>query len=118
MTPAIRRRLLIVAPGLLGAIGAGSLMDSLHVDGWAITMAALLGGVLAGAQAWLLLGQRADRRMQTAERRDTLAQLTKLIETRLPTRRELETLEGRLRNATAEDEAQMEAYAQLMLLVP
>ena len=83
MTPIIRRRALLVGPGVLGTIGAGSLMVALHVDHWAVTLGAILGGVLAGAQAWLLLGQRADRRSinaANAATKTTLDRLSKALE--------------------------------------
>jgi predicted O-methyltransferase YrrM len=118
MTAQMRRRLLLLGPAVLGAVGAGSLLDALHVDGWAITLAALLGGVLAGAQAWLLLGQRADRRAASAELRESIAALGRVIETTLASKRDLENFERRLRQGTAEDEAQMEAYTQLTQLLP
>jgi predicted O-methyltransferase YrrM len=118
MTTTTRRRLLIVGPGLLGALGAGALMDSLHVDRWAITLAAILGGVLAGTLAWLVLGQRADRRARSNELHELFAAQLKVIETSLARRADIEGLERRLRHSSAEDEAQMEAYALLMRLLP
>ena len=121
MTPIIRRRALLVGPTVLGAIGAGSLMVALHVDHWAVTLGAILGGVLAGAQAWLLLGQRADRRSinaANAATKNTLDRLSKALEGGLVTRRDIETLEKRLRLGSADDEAQMEAYVLLMHLLP
>jgi len=34
MSPTVRRRVLVVLPGVLGAVAAGALMGSLHVDAW------------------------------------------------------------------------------------
>ncbi len=118
MTPRTRRLLRVLGPGLLGAVGAGALMDSMSVDSWAVTLAALLGGALASSQAWLLLGQRADRRVARNELREGLAGLTRSIEATAVRRGDLERMERRLRAASAEDEAQLEAYTQLLHLLP
>jgi hypothetical protein len=121
MTPKVRRRVLLVGPTLLGALGAGSLMVALHVDSWAVSLGAILGAVLAAAQTWLLLGQRADRRSiaaNNAATRKTLDKLSSALAGGLVTKRDLDGLERRLVRSSADDEAQLEAYAQLMRLLP
>jgi len=118
MSLTVRRRVLIAVPGVLAAAVVAALMDALHVDGWAITLAALLGGLLAGTQSWLVLGQRADRRINRAELRNGFAELARTVQAAKLPRRDLDNLERRLRASTAEDEAQMEAYLQLITLLP
>lgn len=121
MTPTVRRRAFLLGSAILGGIGAGSLMEALQVDGWAVTLGAILGGVLAGAQAWVLLGQRADRRAiaaNNAASRQTLDKLAAALAGGLVTKHDVETMERRLVRSAADDEAQLEAYIQLMRLLP
>ena len=117
MTPRTRRLLVVIGLGMVGAIAAGSLMNSLHVPGWAIAVAALSGWALAVSLSWLVLVQRADRRTQRTELRAGLEKIARTLET-TATKGDLERLERRLGACTAEDEAQIEAYSQLLLLLP
>lgn len=118
MTPHRRRRLLLLGSGLVGAGVAGALTASLHVAGWAVVLGAATGAALAGAQTWMVLAQRAERRSQRKQIQDGFATLARTVAAGAASKRDVETLERRLRAATAEDEAQMEAYSQLMALLP
>ena len=131
MAVTLKRRVLILVAAAIGVAGTAALFVALDADPWAVVVGALLGGGFASTQAWLLLGLQATSRSVEAQRhaqageararkasRDQLERLTKRLDSEYPTRKDLANMERRLVHATADDEAQLEAWTQLMQLLP
>ncbi|HEY7859007.1 MAG TPA: class I SAM-dependent methyltransferase [Candidatus Nanopelagicales bacterium] len=136
MSPQVRRRSALgAAAALTGALSGGILL-AFHAPAVAVILGVLLSLALGAALAFLVLAQRAqgrlnallraeaqaqaaDRERSAAERAalsQQLARVTGMLDQGAVSRADLRKMEQRLVRSAGDDEAQVEAYLQLLHL--